>query len=185
MISNQENKVFVDKLAVFDLDGTLWEKNSHIDLLNQYYHPLRFDGLPAKIFRKSFANAYHYLIHSFYQRIPKEIVSKYQPKFRDSALQLLWEKRGEGYLPIIISSAPKELIFSAAQRLQVSWMRAEIGCKERDLLLYFSYNRLFVCTDNQTDIRLLDLADEKVIYVTIKTKPFFKERYPEALMMDS
>ena len=27
----------VNKIAVFDLDGTLWDKNSHIEILNHYY----------------------------------------------------------------------------------------------------------------------------------------------------
>lgn len=43
-------KKCVEKVAVFDLDGTLYHKNSHIEILNYYYNTSFFTSILFRIF---------------------------------------------------------------------------------------------------------------------------------------
>jgi phosphoserine phosphatase len=172
------------KLAVFDLDGTLYSCNSHIEILNKRYRFRIFDSIVVKAFGKVFNKTYLKILHLLYNKIPKEFVENFTPEFRESALTLLEEKKSEGYHILIVSNAPKELIKTAASRLNVDWLQAEIGFKDMVVLKNYQYNKLFVCTDNLSDISLLNIADERVIYVTKKTKGIFCEKYPQAQILE-
>jgi phosphoserine phosphatase len=174
----------VNKLAVFDLDGTLYKCNSHIELLNKYYGLKVFDCIIAKLFGLVFKTTYLKLLNYFYNRIPNNIKDDFTPEFRISAIQILNAKRENGYEIIIVSNAPSELIRSAAKRLNVDWLRADINRKNEVVSTKYRYNQLFVCTDNTSDMNLLDMANERVIYVSKRTRELFTFKYPGAIIME-
>ncbi|WP_158560808.1 HAD family hydrolase [Paenibacillus contaminans] len=179
----RENKGLSQKLAVFDLDGTLYKCNSHIELLNQRYRARIFDSIFLKAFGKVYSRGYMKLLHYFYNRVPIGYIKKFNPEFRESALEFLKEKKREGYCVVIVSNAPKELIEVAAKRLKLKWLRAEIGQKNKVVLENYSFDKLFVCTDNLSDIDLLDIAHERVIYATKRNISVFSDRYPNATIL--
>ena len=174
----------VNKLAVFDMDGTLYTCNSHMELLNQVYGRRIFDSFAMKVYGKLFGKRYLKLLNDTYERVPKEFIEAFKPEFRKSAIKLLEKKQSEGYHIIIVSNAPKELIEGAAKRLSVNWHRAEINGKDKVVLSEYKYDTLFVCTDNISDMNLLDLAGECAIYVTKKTKTIFSQKYPDAEILE-
>jgi len=184
MKGSKVKKIEVKKLAVFDLDGTLYKCNSHIEVLNQKYKVRIFDSKFTKVFGKIFNKTYLNILHMLYNRIPTDFINEFAPEFRKSALDLLKQKKKDGYHIVIVSNAPKELIKSAAARLNVDWLQAEIGYKNEVIIKNYNYNKLFVCTDNISDMNLLDLAHEKVIYVTKKTKKIFSKKYPQAYILE-
>jgi hypothetical protein len=181
---NKNDKMKIENLAVFDLDGTLYECNSHIELLNAKYRVKFFDSIIMKIIGKLFNDIYLKILMYAYNRVPVEYIREFNIEFRASALELLKKAKNDGFHIVIISNAPKELIEAAAQRLNLEWYRAEIGCKNDIVQNKFEYKYLFVCTDNVSDINLLDLADEKYIFVTNKSKSIFCEKYPNAHFME-
>lgn len=171
-------------LAVFDLDGTLYRCNSHIEILSDYYGLRLFDCFAARVFGRMFGTAYLRLLTYFYNRIPTDRKSAFSPEFRAGAVRLLRKKQEDGFEVVIVSNAPTELIRSAAERLCVDWLRADVNRKNEAVAAHYAYERLFVCTDNVSDANLLDMADERVIYVSGRTKRFFSRRYPDATLLE-
>jgi phosphoserine phosphatase len=177
-------KITINNLAVFDLDGTLYKCNSHIELLNQRYKVKVFDSIIMKAIGKIWKKGYLKLLYKCYEKVPLEYIENFTPEFRKSALEIMEEKKREGYFIVIVSNAPNELIEAASKRLNVDWLQARIGYKKEVVIQNYNFENLFVCTDNLTDINLLDIASERMIYVTKKTKHVFSERYPDAKLME-
>lgn len=170
------------KLAVFDLDGTLYSKNSHIEILSKYYNTNYYNTLICKILFKFFPVIMLKYLNYKYERIPLHIKETFLLPFRKSALKLLEEKRSAGYKIKIISNAPYLLIKNAAKILNVEFAKAQI-CRKSEILLSEKYDFLFVCTDNITDIDLLEIADEQYIYINEKTKKYFKKYFKKAILL--
>lgn len=180
----EENlKKHFDKLAIFDLDGTLYACNSHIEFLNQNYHIKIFNSKLMKLLGLIVPRTHLKILYWLYNKKIK-LVDDFMLDFRESAIHILENKREEGFEIVIISNAPKKLIQSAANRLNVNWLRADIGEKDKVLIRNYNYKYLYVCTDNLTDINLLDLADSKTIYITNKTKKIFLKKYPDAQILE-
>ncbi|WP_373076707.1 HAD family hydrolase [Fusobacterium mortiferum] len=161
------------KVAIFDLDGTLYLKNSHIEILTEYYNTKFYKSIFFKIFYYIFPNKAQNLLNNRYNKIPDIYKKNFILPFRKSALCLFGELKNKGYEIIIISNAPIELIANAAKRLKVDFKRAEIGKKH--LELGRNVDELIVCTDNLTDLELLKKAKYRYIYVNKKTSKFFKK----------
>ena len=157
----------MEKIAVFDLDGTLYEENSHIEILSKFYKTNIYKSLILKIFYKIFPKYTLKILKKQYDLIPSNFKKNFILPFRESALKLLEKKRREGYKIIIISNAPFHLVENAAKKLDVDFEIANIGEKDKVLKKYF-YKKLMVCSDNTTDINILKLADEKYIYIKNK-----------------
>jgi phosphoserine phosphatase len=166
------------QICIFDLDGTLWEVNSHIDILNRHFGTHIFDSYFAKIFRKFFPVIFQIVIDSLYDKyIGEEEVKDYAPTFRKSAMEIMSHEIELGNSVVIASNAPKEIVESAAKRLGVNSYRFPIGKKHEIIgLLNNKYDHIKVVTDNISDISLLQYADEYVIYVNDKTKRIFERK---------
>lgn len=157
----------MEKIAVFDLDGTLYKENSHIEILSEFYKTNIYKSLILKIFYKIFPKYTLKILKKQYDLIPNNFKRSFILPFRESALRLLEKKRREGYKIIIISNAPFRLVENAAKKLNVTFEIANIGEKDKVLKKYF-YKKLMVCSDNTTDINILKLANEKYIYIKDK-----------------
>lgn len=181
---NKNEKLKVMNLAVFDLDGTLYKCNSHIEILNAKYKIKFFDSFFMKIVGKLYNSLYIKILTSAYNRIPKAFIRDFRIEFRKSALELFRKAQSDGFHVVIVSNAPKELIESAAMRLNTEWYRTEIGYKSHLIQSKFEYKNLLVCTDNVSDMNLLDIADQKYIFITKRTKKIFCEEYPSAHFME-
>jgi phosphoserine phosphatase len=164
----------VDKLAVFDLDGTLWKENSHIVILNQYYKTVFFNSYISKAIALIFPKLYMNMLFNLYNRIPEEYIGNFSLPFRNSAIELLEQKKQEGYQILIISNAPKSIVSGAAKRLNLQFYRAEIGKKDTVLKEIYKWNKLFVCTDNSTDINIIHLADTCILYTNKNNYKLFQ-----------
>lgn len=179
-----ENKKYISKLAVFDLDGTLWEPNSHIDIVNKYYKTTIFSSPLYKAYSKIFPKGYLKLLNKKYKKIPKDYIVSYKPVFRESALTLLEQKKNDGYLMLIASNAPVEIVETAANRLSLDFIRADASQKYDAICRKYQFDYLLVCTDNKSDWDLLEKADKSVIYTHKRNKKFFVKHYPDALFME-
>ncbi|WP_026765889.1 haloacid dehalogenase-like hydrolase [Selenomonas ruminantium] len=165
-----------DKIAVFDLDDTLYQGNSHFLCLNEFYKTKIFTSIIARCFCKFFPIAYLRFANYLYDKIPYEYRSTFKLPYRNEVIKLFKKKQKTGYQMLILSNAPIELLKTAANELHVDYLKAGIGEKSRCLHAEFEYQELFVCTDNMTDIDLLNIANEAVITCRPSKRGFFTKR---------
>lgn len=174
----------VEKLAVFDLDGTIWKINSHFDIIRKYYGYGNIWHWIVRLYgRISMGRQMEYLF-KIYNFIPSNYIDNYCPDFRESAISLIKGCANEGYQIIIVSNAPEKIVRNAANRLSIPYFRSEVGKKYEDVYARYSFGKLLVCTDNKMDIDLLQHADVKYIYITKSTKRFFKNKFKNAIFME-
>lgn len=166
----------VENLAVFDLDGTLWKINSHFEILNAYFKTKFYTSFFFRLFSHFFKKKAYYHICKKYKEIPKEFVYSFEPEFNTEIISLLEEKREKCFFCLILSNAPYEIVEHAAERLSIPFLRAPIGKKKSVLDENYSYNQLFVCTDNIDDIDLIKASTEKKIIFTRNNTKFFKKQ---------
>ncbi|HAS6198952.1 hypothetical protein [Vibrio vulnificus] len=159
------------KLAIFDLDGTLYFGNSHVRIVDSYFN-INFDWFLFKILGKISLKIYMGLLYFLYNRIPKSFKRDYTLDFRPDCLALLKELSENNYNIIIVSNAPIELVRAAARKLSLDFYRTEINMKHT-VLSRLDYEYLFVCTDNVSDISLLEHADESIVYCREKNRNLF------------
>ena len=67
----------VKNISVFDLDGTLWEKNSHLLILNSFFHTGFYTGLFARFFSYFFKSTWQHKIDRKLQRIPSSFIENF------------------------------------------------------------------------------------------------------------
>lgn len=175
------SRPYHEKIAVFDLDGTLWMENSHIDILNQFYHTQRYNSLLSRIINRFFPGLYMRHLFSRYERISPEFIDQYKPHFLGKSIELVDACARERYFVIIISNAPIEIVINAANRLSLPYLRTDHANKYRELLENYEFKELLVCTDNLSDTDLLIHADTKIIYTQPSTERYFNRRFPEAI----
>ena len=163
----------VEKLAVFDLDDTLYIDNSHFAILNTYYHTQLFTSIPMRALGKIFPALRLRFVNLFYNRIPRTFRQHFLLPYRQDVLTLLKERQKAGDKVIIVSNAPIDLLQAAARDLNVEYISAKVKEKAISVKKNFNYKYLFVCTDNKTDIDLLSIANEAIITCRKKDKAFF------------
>lgn len=83
----------VVKLAVFDLDDTIYNGNSHFLLLNNYYKTNFFTSIFIRVLGKISQRGRMVICNKFYDYIPKEIKSKFSLPYRADVLELLRKKK--------------------------------------------------------------------------------------------
>lgn len=153
----------VENLAVFDLDGTLWNGNSHYEILNSYFKTSFYKSFLFRLYRHFFKENAYKLICKKYEKIPKDFASSFLLEFNSKIVALLRQKQREGYFCMIVSNAPLEILVSAAKSLGIPYLKAPIGKKKQVLDKNYSYKNLFVCTDNMEDIDLVEASDTRKI----------------------
>lgn len=169
----------IDKLAIFDLDDTLIYGNSHLEVINQYSN-FRYDSIVFKVIGKITPRIYKAIIDKRFEKLSDEKINQFRPNFNKNTLELLMEKRGNGYEVFVISNAPQKLIDRICELIDVKGFSAKVGRKHEILEGNFRYNKLSVCTDNKSDLSILELASERYVYVNKKTEHFFKEKIPNS-----
>ena len=163
-----------DKICVFDLDGTLWKENSHVDIVQKYNNTCEVGKKIEKVFALFFPNLYLKYLLERYNKVPFDFIQDYEPPFRKSAIEIFEDKAADGYQIICISNAPLEIIKKAGERLGIKAYKAPIG--KKDIILkekYITWNKLVVVTDNVSDESILKLSDEAYIYTTKNRKRYF------------
>ncbi len=169
-------KIKREKIAVFDLDDTLYQGNSHFLCLNEFYRTNIFTSIPARCLGKILPGIHLKLANYFYNKLPYEYKCIFKLPYRNEVVKLFKDKQQAGYQVVIVSNAPIELLKTAADDLQVEWLKAGVGEKSVCLKNKFNFQELFVCTDNKTDLDLLNIADEAVITCKPDKRRYFIER---------
>lgn len=167
--------VSVKNISVFDLDGTLWEKNSHLFILNSYFHTGFYTGLIARFFSHFFKSAWQHTIDKKLQKVPSSFIENFdisEFEINDKIRNLLEEKKLNSKV-VFISNAPEQIVRKAAACFGVDGFRADAGKKSDVLRENFNYKKLFVCTDNKSDSDLLKIADDKVFITKTKKEKFY------------
>lgn len=166
----------VKNLAVFDLDGTLWKGNSHYEILNAYFKTNFYKSFLFRVFSHFFKNFAYRFICKKYDELPKTFASSFLLAFAPEIVSLLRQKQKDGFLCVIVSNAPLEIIVGASKRLDVPYLKAPIGHKKEILDKNYSYETLFVCTDNIEDIDLIEASNERKIIFTKNNSDFFEKK---------
>ena len=183
MLMTDIHKKVIDKIAVFDLDGTLYKCNSHVEILNIYranwfYKSIFFKLLglvfPRFILKKNTKDFYELAVFH---------AESFHPEFRESALNILKEKQKENYHVIILSNAPFELVKEAGRRLNIPAYSAKPGEKSKVIDKLRPFNKLFVCTDNKNDADILTIADECIVYASTRNRRYFTKHFPHAVIV--
>ena len=166
-----------EKIAVFDLDGTLWPVNSHYECLNLYYHTRFWTSFIYKVIAKLFSSFACVCRNYYFSKIPVEFINSMNLSFSEYYVSLLNIKKQEGFHVIIVSNAPHPLIVkNAAQRLKCEWICSPEGKKLEYLKDRYEYQILYVCTDNKSDFDLLSVANEYHIVKNRANALFFKKK---------
>lgn len=165
----------VDKLALFDLDDTLLEGNSHIEILNKYYRTKIFSSIIFKAIGKISEKLQLKILYYFYNKIPNYYVQNFLMPFRKDILNLLREMQKNQFYVCIISNAPIELLRIHANYIKLPFIHAKHYKKYETLKKYFVYNYLFVCTDNISDMDLLKHANDNLICCKKRKRNIFKK----------
>lgn len=172
-------KKYYKKIAVFDLDGTLYRDNSHIEILCDYYNTNFFKSIIFKMIGKVYSRGQLHLMYYLYNKIPRRYRDNFIPEFSPIIVKKLNEKIKNGFFPLIMSSAPKELLNTASRCLNIGGIKCARADKHNVLTEKYRYDYLFVCTDNKSDIQLLELADEAVITAVPKHREYFRKKLKE------
>ena len=167
---------FHNKIAIFDLDDTLYDGNSHIEWLCYYYNTSFFKSIIFRAIGKVFPLIHDYIIWKLYELVDDYKKTDFSLPFRQPILKLLREKKEEGFFIVVVSNAPTQLLKNAAQILQVDYLRTEVGEKSLIFQNNYQYKELLVCTDNKTDIDLLLLANFAIITCKRKNQRYFEKR---------
>ncbi|WP_019551919.1 haloacid dehalogenase-like hydrolase [Propionispira raffinosivorans] len=168
------DKRFFDKLAVFDLDDTLYDGNSHLLVLEAYYDTKLFRGLFFRALWKLLPSAQVKILWVLYNKIPNDYIINFEIKFKEKIIRILNKKKKEQFKILIVSTAPNKLIEVAANKLNIEWFHAEKNGKLEVIKKEFMYDYLFVCTDNETDLDILRVANSHVICCKKTHREFFK-----------
>lgn len=169
----------MNKICIFDLDGTLIENNSHVDIVRKYYFQRIgfFVGIIEAVLAAIMPSKYQKYLDGMIKNIPDDYIKKYKFKYRESALSLLKRYKENNFKIIIISNAPDIIVKKASNELGVSGVSAPVGKKQLILGDYKIKNEyIVVITDNTTDIDLINISDESVIYVNKKTIKYFMDK---------
>ena len=166
----------VSKLAVFDLDDTLYDGNSHFMLLNAHYKTTFFTSIFMRILGRVLPSIRMLICNYCYYRIAEGVRKNFALPYRSDVMEVLRKKQQEGWTAVIVSNAPDDLLQGAAARLHLQALRAGFHQKAEVVRDCFEYENIFVCTDNKTDIDLLELADEAVITCRSKDNEYFTKR---------
>lgn len=166
----------VERVCVFDLDGTLWKVNSHIDIVENFFGKKIYSSIIGKLLYRVMPRQYMKMLNHDYARIPQEFIDRYNPIFRQDAIDLLEMEKSRNSYVMVISNAPVEILATVQRRLGIDVLQAEVGKKDQVLKSVVStWSNLLVVTDNLTDASLLELATEAVIYTPHKRKKKFLE----------
>lgn len=165
------------KIIVFDLDGTFWSVNSHMDIIQQYYGSNLFKQLIHKVIGKCLPKTHLKYITALFDKIPDSYVSNYCPNFRQDALKILNKARIEGYDVLIISLAPQRILNNVSKRLDFPVLKSSLGKKSEILKQHYtSWEILVVVTDNISDCDLVNMADKAIIYASPKRIKRFQKK---------
>ena len=106
----------VENISVFDLDGTLWKKNSHIFMLNIYFHTHFYTGLLARIFSRLFPEFWQKTIDRKFAEIPQSFISDFDiSNFGiDASIKNILEKKKKNSTVVIVSNAPERIVQKAS-----------------------------------------------------------------------
>lgn len=178
------SKKTISKIAIFDLDGTLYFENSHMKIIQQYYTLGFVLIIILRVIAYLFPVVHMMLLNILYDGIDIKYKSNFLLPFRPEIIAILKQKKEEGFVPIIVSNAPFELVRSAALQLGIDFLQAPIGNKAKVFLGRYFSEDIFVCTDNYTDKDILDMADNRVILVSEKTRKMFSEYVGRALFIN-
>lgn len=168
-------KIICDKLAIFDLDGTLYKGNSHIEYLSLRYRTMLFKTYIWKLFSWMFPALSMKIIWYLYKN-KKDKAHEFLLPFRKETMEIFDEYKREGWTIAIVSNAPSELLIKPAYILQVNAYRANQNEKLAFVKKKFDYKKLFVCTDNTSDIDLVNGADSARVFYTNRSRRIFESK---------
>ncbi len=166
----------MNRICVFDLDGSIWAENSHVSVVESYLGKRKYSGLLGRVKAKLDFSATMKALNADYVRIPSAAVQKFSPHYREEALTLLKQFQEDGYVCFMVSNAPTEIIQIAERKLQIKGYHAAIRDKLNVLkTIYSTWEELVVITDNLSDADLLAVADRAVVFVSKRTKMRFQQ----------
>ncbi len=161
------------KLAVFDLDGTLWFNNSHVDLVYSYYKLKKIHIYAIKIIGR-LSHKYHMkFLNKKFESIPDEFINNFNPEWNEKVLSILNAEKDAGTNVIVITNAPERISNFAQKKLNVPVYHAGIGKKD-EVLSRFSYDELSVFSDNKTDLNIMEKADFVGLVINKNNKAYFE-----------
>lgn len=160
-----------EKLAIFDLDGTIWKENSHTDIVDKYYG-IKANSLLMKLYRHMLPDIYMKWLNYKFDKIPSLYIQKYKPTLNMQVIDLIKEYQKEGWKCIIISNAPQRIVDMAEKRFLIKAYHGAISNKSQ-ILKRMNYAKLNVITDNISDYDLIAKADYSIIIMTEYNKRYF------------
>jgi len=156
-----DDKSFDGVVWIFDLDGTLWEENSHVCIVEQHLRWKKYTNFLSRIWCRLDFDSFMTSLNRDYTNITEEDIKKFNPHIVSKTNELLkaaLERKDEIF---IISSAPVEIIEKAKNIFGVPSYHAEIG-KKKELCdtLNIKNKSLIVVTDNVSDLDLIRISDK-------------------------
>ncbi len=164
---NLEQRSIKGNVWIFDLDGTLWEENSHVCIVEKYLRKKKYTNLLSRVWCRLSFSSYMNALDKDYQEMPKEAIKKFNPTIVKKTDEMIKAALSRKEQVMILSSAPNEIVNEAARIFGVPAYHADIGKKSEVLKnLTNQLNQIVVVTDNLSDKDLIALSNRTFFRVT-------------------
>ncbi len=162
----------MNKLAVFDLDGTVWKENSHVDIVNKYYKYGTIIIMLEKVLNRIMPGEYMQWLNNKFNKIPNHYIAQYNPTVNTNVLQLEEKYKENLWNICFISNAPLRIVQMAEERFGIKGYHADVG-EKANVVENMSYDELHIVTDNISDLDIIEKAQKAIIIITKNNKKFF------------
>lgn len=157
---NPGNIISNNVVWIFDLDGTLWEENSHVSIVEKHLGRKKYTNLLSRIWCRFFFDSFMESLNRDYRDVPQENIKNFNPHIVTETSEMVRNALKRGEKVIIISSAPVEIVEKAQEMFGVPAYHAEIGKKaEIYKCIGVNSNKVNVVTDNVSDKDLIEISD--------------------------
>lgn len=166
---NLEQRSIKENVWIFDLDGTLWEENSHVCIVEKYLRKKKYTNLLSRVWCRLSFSSYMNALDKDYQEMPKEAIKKFNPTIVKKTDEMIKAALSRKEQVMILSSAPNEIVNEAARIFGVPAYHADIGKKSEVLKnLTNQLNQIVVVTDNLSDKDLIALSNRTFLELHVQ-----------------
>ena len=162
------------RVAIFDLDGTLWKENSHVCIVESYYKIKGIRRIAFRLYGKLFPQKKMDELYTLIKSIPEPYINMYGFTINTQLVEKLHYYKRNGYSTYIVTNAPIQIRKKAEKMFRTKVIGESIGKKSR-FLHDKEFDYLVIFTDNKTDIDIINISNCAYIVLNNSNSLFFRK----------